>query len=480
MTDTPINPVILCGGAGTRLWPVSRTLYPKQFLALGGDTPLVVATAERTQHHAFAAPLLICNAEHRFLVLSLFEQAGITPQAILLEPQGRNTALAAAIAALYLQQMSPDRDPLVLLLPADHLIPDHDRFRSTILEGVAAAMAGHIVTYGIAPTRPETGYGYIEPSANSAGGSAKTVARFVEKPDQKTAEDYLASGAFLWNSGIFLFAAQTMITALEQTAPDTLAAAKAALADATPDLEFHRLGEPAYQAAPDISLDHAVMEKIKNTAVVPAAFAWSDIGSWATLWEHATKDKTGNAATGNVVIRNCQSSYIHSETGMLTVVSGLDNVAVIVTEDAVLVTDRARAEDVKQVVQQLAREQHIEQHSHRTVHRPWGHYKSLITGDGFQVKEIGVKPGANLSLQYHHHRSEHWVVVEGIASIQVGDSKKTLEKNQSIYVPVGEKHRLSNEQTGALRIIEVQCGDYLGEDDIVRLEDDYNRDQDKP
>lgn len=472
-----IRPVLLCGGSGTRLWPLSRALYPKQVLQFKDEEALLVQTARRAQGEAFGAPLVICNEEHRFLASTLLQQAGIAPSGIVLEAEGRNTAPAAAVAALFAKSRAEEaEDPLLLLLPADHVIPDAAAFRECIARGAEAARTGRIVTFGIKAARAETGYGYIE--LGDVGAQVTTpvdVLRFIEKPDADTAEEFVRGSRHRWNSGIFLCSAETLLGEFERFAPDVLSAARAAFEQAREDLDFLRLDAAAYRQSPTISIDHAIMERTDRASVLPVEFQWSDIGSWQELWARSPKDEAENALIGDVIVQDTSGSFVYSAAKGLTVVSGLEDAVVINTDDVVLVTKRKGAGPIKAVLEHLAAAGRSEHLSHATVYRPWGSYKTLVDGRQFQVKELNVNVGAALSLQYHHRRSEHWVVVNGIAEVTRDDAVFDLKENESTFIAPKQVHRLANRGPGALKIIEIQCGDYLGEDDIVRLEDDYGR-----
>jgi mannose-1-phosphate guanylyltransferase/mannose-6-phosphate isomerase len=463
----------MAGGTGTRLWPASRELYPKQFMALVGDGTMLEETAKRLTGPLFHAPLVLCNDEHRFIAAEQLRTAGIEPEAIVLEPVGRNTAPAAAVAALLLAAKDPDG--VMLLAPADHVITDQEAFIKGLEAALPAAQAGYLTTFGMAPDKPETGYGYIErgePVEESDG--VFTIARFTEKPDTATAETYLASGVHFWNSGIFLMAASTYLEETERLAPDILAAARAALEGAATDLDFLRLDQEAYAASPNISIDYAVMEGTGKGAVVPLDMGWSDVGSWAALWELGDKDGAGNVVRGDVAVHNVHNTYLHADRGLLAAI-GVDDLVVIVTDDAVLVAHKDAAQDVKTVVEGLREAERAEPVTHTTTYRPWGSFQTVDAGDGFQVKRITVKPGGCLSLQKHARRAEHWVVVAGTATVTRGEETLELGPNQSTYIPIGMAHRLENRASEPLHLIEVQSGDYLGEDDIERLEDIYGR-----
>ena len=479
MPETPppspaIVPVILSGGTGTRLWPSSRESLPKQLLPLVSDRTMLVETALRAPPEAgFAPPIVVCNESHRFMVGEQLREAGITGARIVLEPEGRNSAPAIAAAAVLVAETAPDT-PL-WMMAADAVIADLAALHAAVLAAAAAARAGYVVTFGMTPTAPETGYGYIETGPALPGlPGVHAVTRFTEKPDAATASAFLASGRHLWNSGMFLFTAATLVGELERHAPAVLAAVRKAVAARTTDLDFIRLDRNAFVAAPSISLDYAVAERTTKAAVVPASLGWSDVGSWAALWELAPKDSSGNAAIGNVVVEDSRGSYVRSD-GPLVAVLGLEDAVVVATEDAVLAMPRARAQDVKRIVDRLKAAGRKEATEHRRMYRPWGFYEGLITGDRFQVKRIVVKPGRRLSLQKHMHRAEHWVVVNGTAEVTRDDAVLLVRENESVYLPLGCVHRLANPGRIPLTLIEVQSGPYLGEDDIVRLEDAYGR-----
>jgi mannose-1-phosphate guanylyltransferase/mannose-6-phosphate isomerase len=481
-----IIPVILSGGAGTRLWPLSRELYPKQFLPLCSDQTMLQETAARLDGLAdVAAPLVVCNEAHRFLVAEQMRQLGTGTSGIILEPCGRNTAPAVAVAAL--QAMADGSDPLLLVLPADHAIRDVATFQAVVQAGRAFAETGSLITFGIVPTQPETGYGYIkagepctlngEQGHNSVPGSPLTayqVASFVEKPDHATARSYLASGNYYWNSGMFLFRASVFLEELEKFNPQMLAACRKAQESLQADLDFLRLDSAAFAACPADSIDYAVMEKTANASVIPLDAGWNDVGSFTALWEVGSRDDHGNVIHGDVLTEGAQDCFLHAESRLLAAV-GIHDLVVVETADAVLVADKAQVQDVKQIVAQLKHEVRGEALLHRQVSRPWGSYEGVDAGERFQVKRIIVNPGASLSLQKHHHRAEHWVIVSGTARVTCGEKITTLSENQSTYIPLGEVHRLENPGQIPLQIIEVQSGSYLGEDDIVRIEDQYGR-----
>ena len=467
-------PVILSGGAGTRLWPLSRELYPKQLLRLVAERTMLQETVARTEGlPGLAPPIVICNENHRFMVAEQLRELGTAPQAIVLEPQGRNTAPAAAIAAL-LVSGGADADPVLLVLPADHVITDVPAFQAAVAVGRVAAESGSLVTFGVVPDRAETGYGYIRRGAGP--GPAFSVGEFVEKPDSATARGYVESGEYYWNSGMFMFRASAYLAELGRYAPAMLAACRAALAAAGRDLDFLRLPAQEFASCPSDSIDYAVMERTDRAVVVPLAAGWSDVGSWAALADALPRDAEGNVTAGDVLTEDSSGCYLHS-TSRLVAAVGLRDHVVVETKDAVLVAPRDRVQDVKELVAELKARGRYETSLHREVYRPWGSYDSIDSGDRFQVKRLIVNPGATLSLQLHHHRAEHWVVVTGTAKVTRGDEVFTLSENESTYIPIGARHRIENPGKIPLHIIEVQSGTYLGEDDIVRFEDRYGRDK---
>lgn len=476
MSSARIYPVVLSGGSGMRLWPMSREAYPKQLLPLCSDLTMLQETARRVGDPArFAPPLFVCNQEHRFIIAEQLRQIRLPASDIVLEPVGRNTAAAAAVAALRVQAEDPEG--VLLLLPADHLIRDVPAFLRAVEAAAAAAAAdGRLVTFGIVPDAPETGYGYIRRGAALPGGSGgHQVAAFVEKPDRATAEGFLADGGYLWNSGMFVFSAAAFLAELARFEPAVLEAARAAVDRGVRDLDFLRLDPEAFAAAPSVSIDCAVMERTANAAVVGADMGWTDVGAWSALWEVGDKDEQGNVRIGDVVTQGARNNYVRSETDAVVALLGVDDLVVVATDDAILVAARDRVQDIKPLVEGLKRAGRTEPLIHRKVHRPWGFYQSLHAGDRFQVKRLTVSPGARLSLQKHFHRAEHWVVVNGTALVTRGEEQILLRENESIYLPLGVAHRLENPGKVPLNLIEVQSGSYLGEDDIVRIEDTYGR-----
>jgi mannose-1-phosphate guanylyltransferase/mannose-6-phosphate isomerase len=467
-----LTPVILSGGAGTRLWPLSRELYPKQLLALTSQRTMIQDTALRLKGLDASAPVVVCNDAHRFLVAEQLRLISIEPRAIVLEPFGRNTAPAIALAALTALKHSVGQDPVLLVLPADHVIRDVLAFQKATVEAVAAAHEGRLVTFGIVPNAPETGYGYIE--RGDAVGSVYQIAKFVEKPDVQRAEQFVASGQYYWNSGMFVFRAQRYLEELERFAPGILDACQKSLQAARADLDFTRVDPKTFESCPSDSIDYAVMEKTADAVVVPLDAGWSDVGSWASLHAASDADEAGNVSHGDVLVEDSTNCYLYSESRLVAAV-GLHDHVVVETKDAVLVAPKDRVQDVKALVARIKELGRYEHSLHREVFRPWGSYDSLENGTRFQVKRLNVKPGAQLSLQLHHHRAEHWVVVSGTARITRGEETFILEENQSTYIPIGVRHRIENPGKIPLQVIEVQSGSYLGEDDIVRFEDRYGR-----
>ncbi|MDF4002843.1 mannose-1-phosphate guanylyltransferase/mannose-6-phosphate isomerase [Luteibacter sp. PPL552] len=463
-----ILPVILSGGSGTRLWPLSREAYPKQFLPLVGDDTMLQATWKRVAPLAGRAPIVVANQEHRFMVAEQLLEIDVRAESIILEPAGRNTAPAIAIAAF--EALREGNDALLLVLPSDHVVTREAAFHEAVKEAAAIAEQGKLVTFGIVPQAPETGYGYIKAAA---GEGARPVERFVEKPDLSTAEAYVASGEYYWNSGMFMFKASVYLDVLGQFQPAMLEACRGALNKARRDDDFVRLDAEAFALSPSDSIDYAVMEKTDSASVVPLDAGWSDVGSWSALWEANERDADDNAHHGDVIAIDCHGTYAHGQR--LIAMIGLDDVVVVDTDDAILVGAKHRIQEVKDIVQRLKNEGRPQVKWHRKVYRPWGAYDSIDNGERFQVKRITVKPGGTLSLQMHHHRAEHWIVVSGTAEVTCGDKVVLLAENQSTYIPLGVTHRLRNPGRLPLELIEVQSGSYLGEDDIVRFEDNYGR-----
>ena len=466
-----ITPVIMAGGSGSRLWPLSRQLNPKQFLPLTGEGSMLQETLKRLEPLEHRAPLLICNEEHRFLVAEQVRQQGVSDARILLEPEGRNTAPAIAVAAL--QAIAEEPDALLLVLAADHLIRDVEKFHESIGHAQTLAEANHLVTFGIVPTHAETGYGYIQRGEGLKDFGFR-VKRFVEKPDSNTAEDYLATGGYYWNSGMFLFSAKRYLDELERFQPAMVEACRAALAGASQDLDFTRLDAEAFKACPSDSIDYAVMERTEQAAVVPLEAGWSDIGSWSALWDVKEHDAQGNACQGDVMLHDSRNLMVHADHRLVATV-GVDDLVVVETKDAVLVAHKDRVQEVKKIVERLKMEGRQEHINHREVYRPWGVYDSIDKGERYQVKCITVKPGAKLSVQMHHHRAEHWIVVSGTAKVTIGDKTQLVSENESTYIPIGQVHALENPGKIPLELIEVQSGSYLGEDDIIRFNDRYGR-----
>ncbi len=468
-----IHPVILSGGSGTRLWPMSRSLYPKQFLALTSSASMLQETVRRATGPRFAAPLVIANDKHRFIVAEQLRALDMDPARIVLEPVGRNTAPAAAVAALLLT--AEDADAVMMVLPSDHTILEPARFYLGVEIALPAARDGRLMTFGIRPSGPETGYGYVrQGDAIEDRAGCFEVSAFVEKPDLERAEAFVASSEYHWNSGMFMFAAQTYLDELQRLQPEIVAACRAAIENAAEDLDFLRLDRGPLEGATSLSIDYAVMEHADRVAVVPIDIGWNDVGSWSALWEIGEKDGDGNVITGDVIALDVARSFILSDHKLVAAV-GLEDMVVIVTDDAILVAGRDSVQNVKEVVETLRRDGRTEQLHHTTIYRPWGSYQSIDVGDRFQVKRITVKPGARLSLQKHHHRAEHWIVVHGTAKVTRGKDEIILHENESTYIPLGAAHRLENPRKVPLQLIEVQSGSYLGEDDIVRLNDVYGR-----
>ena len=471
-----IYPVLLCGGSGTRLWPLSRQSYPKQFASLMGTQTLFQASAKRLASDGFAGPIVLTNSDYRFIVTEQLADMDIEPAAILIEPEGRNTAPAVLAAALWLEKTDPNG--MMLIAPSDHVVPDEDAFRAAVSAGMSAATDGNLVTFGIKPTHAETGYGYLELAQDPGDFSARPLdlAKFIEKPDTKAAEEMLKAGNFLWNAGIFLFSVKAILAAFRAHAPGLLEPVQEAVNEGAHDLAFLRLAPEPWAKADNISIDYAVMEKADNLSVVPFAAGWSDLGGWDAVWRETNPDARGVATSGAATALDCDNTLLRSEDPNLEVVGiGLNNIMAVAMPDAVLIADTSRAQDVKLAVSALKKKSAKQADTFPKDHRPWGWFESLVIGERFQVKRIVVHPGASLSLQSHHHRSEHWIVVEGTAEVTVGDEVKLVTENQSVYIPLGAVHRMTNPGKVPMVLIEVQTGSYLGEDDIIRYEDVYAR-----
>lgn len=459
-------PVILSGGSGTRMWPYSRSMYPKQFLPLVGERTMLQETVLRIGSDV--SPIVVCNDDHRFMVAEQLRSCDITPHSIILEPLARNTAPAIALAAI---QILNESDDVMLVLPADHVIPDNEVFHHALTLAEKKAQEGHLVTFGIVPSYAETGYGYIKATGEA---DVRLVNEFLEKPDAETANAYVESGDYFWNSGMFVFKASAYIEALKEFSPDIYRACEAALSNSKDDLDFIRVDKDEFNTCPNDSIDYAVMEKTDKAAMVPLNAGWSDVGSWSSLWSVCEKDGEGNAVRGDVIMEDTKNCFIQSQDKLIATV-GLEDIVVVQTDDSILVAAKNKVQEVKQIVNHLNEMKRSETKLHRKVFRPWGNYDSIDSGERFQVKRIVVKPGAKLSLQMHHHRAEHWVVVSGTAEVTNGDKKMLLKENESTFIPLGVTHSLANPGTIPLEIIEVQSGSYLGEDDIVRFEDLYGR-----
>jgi len=469
-----IVPVILSGGSGTRLWPLSRTMYPKQFISFfNGSGSLLSATLRRISGEGFSAPIVICNNDHRFLVREELSAAALDAEAIVLEPVARNTAAAVAVAALVALEKAPDA--VIAVMPSDHVVKNGAAFGEALQRAAAVARGGKLVLFGIVPTGPHTGYGYIqrgEPLPDQAGAFA--VSSFYEKPDRAMAERYISDKGFFWNSGIFVLHARTFLDELGALAPEILEAARAALAGASRDLGFLRLDHAGFSRSPNISIDYAVMEKARKAAMVPIDVGWSDVGSWSSLWENAQRDGKQNAVEGDAILIDTENCLVHSERSLVATI-GLSGLVIVDTPDALLVADQERAQDVSALVSRLKADNRKEYAQHVKSFRPWGFFETLSTGARFQVKLLHVKPGGQLSMQMHHHRSEHWVVVRGTAKVTIGNVEKLVQENESVYITATHWHRLENPGKVPLEMIEVQIGSYLGEDDIIRSDDVYNR-----
>jgi len=466
-----IIPVILSGGSGTRLWPLSRKLHPKQFIELMGKTTLFQEAILRLPE-SIENPLIICNEEHRFLAAEQLRKINKEPKNIILEPVGRNTAPAIALAAL--KSIKESEDAILLVLSADHLIQDMDKFHQAIALATKQAEQNKLVTFGIVPNKIETGYGYIKANI-SKNKNYYDIDEFVEKPDYKTAKKYVDSGGYFWNSGMFMFKASVYLSELEKYEPEILSACQKSCQTEFYDLDFIRLNEQEFLKCPSQSIDYAVMEKTKNASMVILDANWNDVGSWTALWDSQVKDNNDNLVVGDVILDKVSDTYVHSTSNRLVSVIGLSNLIVVDTQDAVLVTNKEHAQDVKNIVEKIKKSGRLESDQHRKIFRPWGYYDSIDRGEGFQVKRILVNPGQKLSLQKHNHRSEHWVVVKGKAQVTCGEKTFQLIENQSTYISLGKVHRLENIEDTPLEIIEIQTGSYLGEDDIIRIDDDYER-----
>ncbi len=466
-----LTPVLLCGGVGSRLWPVSRQGRPKQYLNLIGETSMLQQTLTRIESLAQTSPIIVCNEEHRFLVAEQVRQLGLTSPTIILEPEGKNTAPAIALAAIAASASDPEVN--LLVLPADHYVGKPAALIDAIEKAASASSQGKLVTFGLVPSSPETGYGYIK-RGEALATYVSVLEQFVEKPDQPTAEAYIASGDYVWNSGMFMFTAGQFLASLAQFQPEMARVCELAMEQAERDMDFIRPDAEIFATCPSDSIDYAVMEHTPQGAVVSLDCDWSDIGAWSALWEAGDQDSAGNVTQGDVVLNKTQNSYVRSQSRLVTT-TGVRDIVVVETADAVMVADRHSVQDVKDIVNALKASDRSEADVHHRVFRPWGSYESLIVGEGFQVKRIVVNPGQQLSLQMHHHRAEHWVVVRGTAEVVNGDETLLLKEDQSTYIPIGAKHRLTNPGKFPLELIEVQSGSYLGEDDIVRFEDVYGR-----
>nr|ACA24871.1 ManC [Shigella dysenteriae] len=470
-------PVIIAGGTGSRLWPLSRVKHPKQFLHLGDDGTMLQTTLNRLQGLKCDNPIVICNEQHRFIVAEQLRQLNKLTQNIILEPVGRNTAPAVTLAALNAIRNKSKQSKLILVLAADHIIKDEDAFCRSVLSAIPYANKGKLITFGIVPNSPETGYGYIKRGHLCSGNNANLafeVAEFVEKPNIDTAQEFLSSGNYYWNSGMFLFRADRYLDELKKYRPDILEACKKSMIELNGDLDFIRINKDAFCACPDESIDYAVMEKTNDAVVIPMDAGWSDVGSWSSLWEMSNKTIEENVIVGDVVTYDSDSSYLRSGSGLLATV-GVKDLVVVQTKDAVLVANRNSVQNVKKIVERLKSENRSEVFTHLEVYRPWGKYESIDNGERYEVKRISVKPGEGISLQMHHHRSEHWIIVSGTAKVTICDETRILSENESIYIPVGAKHCLENPGKIMLELIEVRSGSYLGEDDVIRFADRYGR-----
>lgn len=468
-----IQPIIIAGGVGSRLWPLSREQFPKQFLSLFNDESLLVNTAKRLNSLKHSPPIVVCNNEHRFLVAEQARAASINVGGIILEPEGKNTAPAVTLASLYASSLDTSYDPILLVLAADHIIKDEEKFCQSVNKAISLAEAGYLVTFGIVPSHPETGYGYIQVGSALSPGCHK-VAGFKEKPDIDTAVEYVANKKYLWNSGMFMFRASTFLEELKLHRPDIYKACLSSFSSLDHDLDFIRVDSDSFIQCPSESIDYAVMEQTNKAVVVALDAGWSDVGSWAALWDINDKDYNGNVSKGDVITHDTSNSYIYSESALVTTV-GLNDIVVVQTKDAVLIADRTSVQYVKSIVDKIKCAGRFEHHIHREVFRPWGKYDSIDNGERYQVKHLTVKPGEGLSVQMHHHRAEHWIVVSGTAKVTIDDNVHLVSENESVYIPVGTKHCLENPGKIPLDIIEVRSGAYLEEDDIVRFADKYGR-----
>ena len=477
MTTKNIIPIILCGGSGTRLWPLSRKSFPKQFLSLESSSKktLLQLTLERTKKlEGIKEPILICNEEHRFIVAEQMRNINIQPKSIILEPFGKNTAPSITLAAI--KALEKEKDPLLLILSSDHIIGMEDLFIKAISAGIEYAQKGKLITFGIVPTSPETGYGYIKSKETLNENSLKgeIIESFIEKPNLETAKEYLLDRRFTWNSGIFLFKANIILEEMKKFSPEILKYCETALNEKLFDLDFQRLNENIFSHCPNISIDFAILENTKKGMVIPLNANWTDIGSWDSVWKISKKNEDGNFIEGNIVTKNTKNCYLRSEKRLITTI-GLENLVVVETSDAILVADMRQAQEIKEIVNILKKKNISAGKEHKKIYRPWGYYESIFDDDRWQIKLITVKPGQRLSLQKHNHRAEHWIVVSGTAKVEIEENIITLYENQSSYIPMGSKHRLCNPGKIPLLLIEVQCGSYLGEDDIERFEDNYGR-----
>ncbi len=477
MISKNIQPIILCGGSGTRLWPLSRDTFPKQYISLSSinKQSLLQNTIKRLKGlKNTCKPIMICNENHRFLVAEQLREIEINPNSILLEPEGKNTAPAIALSAI--KALEIEEDPILLVLSSDHEIKNERRFIDVIEAGLDFALKNKLVTFGVIPSKPETGYGYIKAEKEFLPGKieGQNIEKFAEKPDLKTAKEYLNDMRFTWNSGIFMFRARTILEEIDNYCPEIIKFCRESLLKSEGDLDFTRLHKDSFKKCPNISIDVAVMEKTDKGIVLPLDAKWSDVGSWEAVWENANRDEKGNSVNGNIILRDTNNSYLRSEKRLMVGI-GLNDIVAVETNDAILISNKNKSQDVKEVVKLLKRDSVQEGSKHRKIYRPWGYYESIVEDIRWQVKLINVKPSEQLSLQMHHHRSEHWIVVKGTAKVEVDNKVEFLTENQSTYIPLGSKHRLSNPGKIPLVLIEVQSGSYVGEDDIIRFDDKYGR-----